>query len=260
MHEDLLTLNFVGRIKLSFMKKSTIIREVSKTKSPHLLCYALIIGITCITLSSCSTQRAILLKHKSIKEWSAYQWEEVKRSSEGDLKEWTVYSRQLKGTNFLEYKIEGDVEASPKACVASFKQDIHNQADELTNKKYPTYEILEATSEHLLTYVIHKEPFPFKDTEMRIHYIFFKDTMGPSEGVKWIEAWDDDSAPTLSKKLSRVETFRGSWRFSPATNNSCVAVNSVQFDPKKMPLWLVNPMVIRFLIEGLENIRETAAP
>ena len=156
---------------------------------------------------------------------------------------------------FLEYKIEGDIESYPKACVASFKQDLYSLANGSNIKKYPTYEIVEESKENLLTYVIHNESFPFKDTEMSVRYLFFNDEDGET-GVRWHEAWKDCQVKP-SKKLNRVETFRGSWNFYPSAKNSCHAVNSVQFDPKKMPLWLVEPMVFKFLKNGLENLRET---
>lgn len=211
--------------------------------------YALVIAT--LILSSCSTHRAIRLRNKSIREWSAYQMEEIKRSSEGE--EWIISSRKIKGTNFSEYQIEGVIEASPKACVAAFRQDILNQAADLENKKYPTYEIVSESKDSLLTYVIHKEPFPLKDTEMSVRYIFANDE-DQNAGVKWHEAWDESQVP-LSKKLKRVETFRGSWDFTATSDSSCLATNSVQFDPKGMPTWLVKPMVVKFLKKGLETIR-----
>lgn len=216
--------------------------------------YTIILGIASLTFSSCSTHRAIRLRNKSIKEWSAYQFEEIKKSPDSEGEKWTIYSRKIKGTNFSEFKIEGDIEASPKTCVAAFRQDIQNQAADLKNKKYPTYEIVSESKDSLLTYVIHNEPFPLKDTEMSVRYIFFNDEDGTT-GVTWNEAWNE-SQVQLSKKFNRVETFRGSWSFTPTSSNSCHASNSVQFDPKGIPLWLVKPMVIKFLKNGLESIRE----
>jgi hypothetical protein len=216
--------------------------------------YTIILGIASLTFSSCSTHRAIRLRNKSVKEWSAYRLEEIKKSPDSEDEKWTIYSRKIKGTNFLEFKIEGDIAALPKACLATFRQDILNQAADFKNKKYPTYEIVSESKDSLLTYVIHNEPFPLKDTEMSVRYIFFNDENG-STGVRWHEAWDE-SQVQLSKKLNRVETFRGSWSFAPTSGNACQAANSVQFDPKGMPLWLVKPMVIKFLKSGLKSIRE----
>lgn len=216
--------------------------------------YTIILGVASLTFSSCSTHRAIRLRNKSIKEWSAYRFEEIKKSPDSEGEKWTIYSRKIKGTNFSEFKIEGDIEASPKTCVAIFRQDIQNQAADLKNKKYPTYEIVSESKDSLLTYVIHNEPFPLKDTEMSVKYIFFNDEDGTT-GVTWNEAWNE-SQVQLSKKFNRVETFRGSWSFVPNSGNSCQATNSVQFDPKGMPLWLVKPMVVKFLKNGLKSIRE----
>jgi len=216
--------------------------------------YIIILGIASLTFSSCSTNRAIRLRNKSIKEWSAYRLEAIKKSRASEDEKWTIYSRKIKGTNFLEFKIEGDIEALPKACLAAFRQDILNQAADFKNKKYPTYEIVSESKDSLLTYVIHNEPFPLKDTEMSVRYLFCNDEDG-STGVRWHEAWDESQVQP-SKKLNRVETFRGSWSFAPISGNSSQAANSVQFDPKGMPMWLVKPMVIKFLKNGLKSIRE----
>ncbi len=194
---------------------------------------------------SCGSTRA---RDRSIREWEKSEWQIVKT----DKKEnptWTIYFRKIKGTNFSEYKIEGDIAASPKVCVAAFKQDILNQSVDLKNKKYPTYEIVSESNDSLLTYVIHHEPFPLKDTEMSFRYIFSNDEDG-STGVTWHEAWDESQIQP-SKKLHRVDTFRGSWSFTPTFGNACQATNSVQFDAKKMPRWLFEPMVTKLLKEGL---------
>ncbi len=90
---------------------------------------------------------------------------------------------------------------------------------------------------------------------MSVRYHFSRDTESAIEEVRWQEAWDEASIPPPSKKLSRVQTFRGAWLFSPKANGNTQAVNTVQFDPKKMPHWLVNRMVVKFLVEGLDNIR-----
>lgn len=179
-----------------------------------------------------------------------YQGWKIVKQDKSDPPSWIISTRRIIGTNLLEYKIEGGMNLSPKACLIAFIQDLHKQAG---NKKYPTYEISEEPEESLLTYVIHNEPFPFKDTEMSVRYQFFSEEDG-STGVRWHEAWDDCPVEP-SRKLNRVETFRGALHCTPTSNNSCHAVKSVQFDPKKMPLWLIEPMVFNFLRAGLEDLR-----
>ncbi|MTI38565.1 hypothetical protein [Fulvivirga lutimaris] len=227
--------------------------NIYRHKISMLLVYIIILGIASLTFSSCSTHRAIRLRNESVDEWMTYQWGEIKKSPDNGGENWIIYSRKIKGTNFLEYKIIGDIEASPKACIAAFRQDILNQAADLENRKYPTYEIVSESKDSLLTYVIHNEPFPLKDTEMSVMYIFFNDE-DESTSVIWHEAWDE-SQVQISKKLNRVETFRGSWIFATTSDNSWQGANSVQFDPKGMPMWLVKPMVMKFLKNGLEDIK-----
>lgn len=207
-------------------------------------------GLTILFLQSC-----VSAKNISIKESEKLEWRLVKVDKR-EVPTWKIYKRNLKGTNFLEYKIEGDIQSSPEACLEAFKKDIHKLANGAENKEYPTYEISEESEDSLLTYVIHNEPFPLRNTEMSVRYLFFSEEDG-SFGVKWNEAWEESQIQP-SKKLKRVDTFRGSWRFSPTKDNASKALNSVQFDPKGMPLWLINPMVYKFLKEGLEDIRTTS--
>ena len=207
-------------------------------------------GFVIFFLQSCVSAR-----DRSIKKWEKYEWQVVK-VDKTEKPNWKIYKRNLKGTNFLEYKIEGEIQSSPEACLDAFKNDIHELANGAEDKKYPTYEISEESEKSLTTYVIHNEPFPFKNTEMSIRYLFFDDEDG-SKSVEWTEAWEDSEIES-TKKLKRVETFRGSWIFAPITQDSSQALNSVQFDPKGMPLWLVTPMVSKFLKKGLEDIRTTS--
>lgn len=217
--------------------------------------FSLIFAVVLIgfSLKSCISSRDL-----SIKEWEKRQWQLIK-VDKNDEPTWKVHKRELVGTNLMEYKIEGDIKSSPRECISAFKQDIRNQANDLKNKKYPVYEIVDESKDSLLTYVIHKEPFPFKNTEMSVRYYFVHDSESNFEEVRWKETWEESSVPPPSKKLSRVQIFRGSWRFLPILNNQSRAVNIVQFNPKKMPQWLVTPMVTKFLRKGLDYIRETTS-
>ena len=170
---------------------------------------------------------------------------------------WTIYARKIDDTGSLEYKIEGEVQSTTEACLASFREDIQDLANGSDKKKYPSYEIVEETKDSLLTYVIHKDPFIFKNTEMRVKYLFIAKEDG-NIGVSWHESWEDCPNPP-SKKLKRIEFFRGNWHFEKIANNQTKAENSVQFNPKKMPRWLFEPMVTKFLKAGLEGIRNKTA-
>ena len=235
---------------MNYYLKCFISKYSGKTKIAK---YVILLVVIPLILTNCSTHRINRLKHKSYKKWKSYQWTETKRSSDKDLAEWIIYSRKIKGTNLLEYKIEGEIESTSEDCFIAFKQEIYNEANKIDNQKYPTYKIINESKESLLTYVIHNEPFPFKDTEMSVKYTFNKNESGDTE-IYWHEAWTETSVqPT--KKLKRVETFRGSWQFLKVDENKVKAINIVQFDPKGMPNFLVRPMVTKFLKNGLEKLR-----
>lgn len=208
----------------------------------------------CLLAMVISFQSCLSPRERSIKKWEKQEWKIVK-ADKNETPSWVIYGRKIRGTNFFEYKIEGNIASNPKTCISSFRQDLLN--DTTDSKKFPTYNIINISNDTLLTYAIHNEPFPLKDTEMSIRYIFFKEQDG-SIGVNWKEAWDDCTIKP-SKKLSRVQTFRGYWHFSPISSNLSKAVNSTQFDPKKMPKWIFEPMVFKFLKEGLEDIRDMNA-
>ena len=207
-----------------------------------------LIGAVLLISISCNSSRNVISSEAKQNEW------EIVKTQKNDSPSWIIYTRKMAGTNFLEYKIEGEIDSSAKACISSFRQDIYNQAADVENKKFPTYQIVRESKDSLSTYVIHKEPFPLRNTEMSVRYTFYDHSDG-STGVRWIEAWDECQIQP-SKKLKRVETFRGLVSFAPTSGHSCRAVNSVNFDPKGMPLWLVEPMVFKFLRNGLEDLRE----
>ena len=211
--------------------------------------YAILLSsLVGVGLQSCAT-----LKNSNVKEWRT-----VRVDKKNDEPTWTIHSRKIVGTDFFEYKIVGKIEDSPKDCLASFRQEIYDQADGREKKKYPTYKIVDESNDSLLTYVIHNEPFPMKDTEMSVRYWFYAGTDG-SLGISWKEAWEESEIQP-SAKLQRVQTFRGSWSFVPTSESSCKAINTVQFDPQKMPMWLVEPMVFKFLKGGLHDLREMTKP
>lgn len=200
-------------------------------------------------------QSCISPRDRSIREWEKYEWKIAKVDS-NDMPSWIIYKRKLIGTTIQEYKIQGNINSNPSACLIAFKRSLHNQTQESMRKKYPTYDITEESRNTILTYVIHDEPFPLKDTEMSVRYLFFSNENG-SAGVKWHEAWEDCPIKPTSK-LKRIETFRGSWDFTPISNNSCQGLKTVQFDPKGMPRWLWELMVFKFLRDGLYEIKNNS--
>lgn len=226
-------------------------------RSTNIALYLVLFIFASTLLTSCSTYRINRLKDKSYKKWKSYQWNETKTSTDKEVSDFTIYSRKVEGTNLLEYKIEALIESSPATCLDAFRINLHDHANGHFSKKYSVYDILQESTDSLLTYVVHNEPFPFRDTEMKTQYVFIHDKDG-NKAVEWNEAWH--GSPTSStKKLNRVETFRGSWQFSPVSQNESKAVNIVQFDPKGMPKWLVKPMVTKFLRNGLDDIRSATS-
>jgi hypothetical protein len=183
-------------------------------------------------------------------------WEIVKTDKE-EVPTWIIYRLKVEGTNILKYKIVGEIKSSPKVCSNSFKQDIYNLSNGIEKDddyKYIKYEVVADTNDSLSIYAIHDEPFPLKDTEMNILYTFYSDTSGNAE-VRWREAWNEHPV-SENKKLNRVESFRGSWQFSSTSSNLYQAVNNVEFDIGGVPLWFAQPMVFKFLKNGLKDMRD----
>lgn len=198
------------QLEESFKPKSTITKSI--------VSYGCMILLASTVLNSCSPYRINRLKNKSYKEWKTFQWTEIKSSSDQDVTDWTIYSRKFKGTNLTEFKIEGEIGASPENCIVAFRQEINQQAAKIDNKKYPAYQIISESADSLLTYVIHNEPFPFKDTEMLVQYVFSTSKDGSKE-VKLKESRDEYSIEESKKtetcgNLSRVLALHRGWRES----------------------------------------------
>ncbi len=85
-------------------------------KSVSTPCFNLVFFIILIAFS---LQSCVSPRDASIREWEKHEWKTVK-VDKNDEPTWTIYKRKLAGTNFLEYKIEGAIKSSPKACVSVF--------------------------------------------------------------------------------------------------------------------------------------------
>ena len=211
-----------------------------------------IIGLIAIANVACKSSKRTIQSGPDNHGWS------IVKTDSADNPAWTIYMRNEQGSSFYEYKIEGNIDASPEVCITSFKSDLYNLANGITKEedyKYTTYTILNESSDTMVVYAIHKEPFPLKNTEMNIRYVFYEDTSG-NAGVTWKEAWSDFPIAS-NKKLNRVDMFRGSWQFEVSTDNSFKAVNVVQFNLEGQPIWFAQPMVIKFLRKGFNDFKET---
>lgn len=209
------------------------------------------IGPIALSLVSCSSSRITNQSYVDQQGWK------VVKADKSEDPTWVIHRRNEEGSNFYEYKIEGLVEASPENCIAIFKQDIYdllNGIDKEGDYKYSTYQIVEESSKTLSVYAIHKEPFPLKNTEMSIKYTFDYVKNGNAR-VNWREAWEDFPVEP-SKKLNRIDTFRGSWTFTSTESDLYKASNTVQFNLKGAPIWFAQPMVNKFLVRGYMKFKE----
>lgn len=205
------------------------------------------VTIIALILQSCGST-----KNQSIREWEKHEWK-IAKEDKNTKPEWTIRRRKIRNSAFWEYRIEGKISASPKEGTTWYREEIHKLAKGGNSKKYPTYKILNKSGDDVLTYMIYNEPFPFKNTEMCVRYVF-EDMENGIRRIVWKEAWNDyEKHP--NKKLKRVESFRGSIKLSSHDGEMTQFVQTVQFDPKGMPKWLVNPMVTKFLKKELEKFR-----
>ncbi len=77
-------------------------------KWPRLIILFSLAGMTLVSAIGCSTNRAIRLRNKDLKEWGIYQWSKDKKNSD-TITGWTIYSRKVKGSKFKEFKITGKI-------------------------------------------------------------------------------------------------------------------------------------------------------
>lgn len=220
-------------------------------KKPRLHLFGLL-AVLLFTTVGCKSTDGLISESQENEGW------EIVKVDKKKVPSWVIYRRKIEGTKELEYKIKGDIYASPSICINEFKQnlyDLSNGEGKESDYEYIQYEIITDTTDSLCVYAIHNEPFPFKDTEMSILYTFHSDTTG-NAGVRWREAWMDHPTPE-SKKLKRIDSFRGAWQFSSTSGKLHEATNSVEFDLGNFPLFLAQPMVFKFLKNGLQDMRKT---
>ncbi|MCF8451068.1 MAG: hypothetical protein K9G49_14440 [Taibaiella sp.] len=228
-----------------------IMKQKKNLKKLRLLGF---IGSMALSIVSCSSSRIANQTDVDQQGWK------VVKADKSENPTWVIFRRNEEGSSFYEYKIEGLVEASPENCIASFKQDLYDLSNGVkvdADYKYPTYKILSESSDTIVVYAIHKEPFPLKNTEMCIKYTFDYVKNGNAR-VQWQEAWADFPLEP-SKKLNRIDTFRGSWTFTSTESDVYKASNTVQFDLKAAPIWFAQPMVNKFLVKGYKNFKEDAS-
>ncbi len=204
-------------------------------------------------LFSCTTQRGIRLRNKSIKEWEAYEWKQIKKRPDGQFQNWEAYSKTVKNSRFKAFKIAGIIHATPKEAVeALLYRIIHWQ--KFYTEKEAYFDVLENDSNDLLVYSIFKLPFPFKDRSMCERFKIEKNTNSGVYKITWHQEWEKAPAET---GIVRMPIATGSWIFEPKSQNTSKATYEVYTDPGgSLPAWMYNFTVEKGLPKELDNIED----
>lgn len=196
-----------------------------------------------VFLSSCGSKRIIFSDNEGI------DWVLVDSKIEKE-EHWKIYYRELDEKHNYEYMFESSLSLSPKICLELFRESLLDVSSNNPKNKDLKSSILINTDKEILVYSIKDEPFIFKDTEMCVSYEF-NDNLGLDGLIRWKENWNKCNV-VPSKKLKRVMEFRGSWRFTQiGTDHSKVRLK-VSFDTQGMPMFLVRPMVKKYMIESFK--------
>ncbi|MEP3208056.1 MAG: hypothetical protein ABJN95_02645 [Maribacter sp.] len=85
-----------------------------------------------VSISSCSVYHIERAKHRDYKEWTAYQWQEEKRSK-NHHHPWNLYSRKVGGSKIKEFKIIGKLPFRSEQVIQVFDKKTATYA-EVMNK------------------------------------------------------------------------------------------------------------------------------
>lgn len=202
-----------------------------------------------------SDQSCVSARDKSVREWEKYEWRMIngkKTNSLGGI----AYSRKVKGSEFKEFKVVGEIEVTPERAVQVLREKNEN-SEKYLDEKTGYINVLHSTEDELLTYSVYRLPFPFRDRAMCERFLLFEDKEKGIHKIAWKQEWDH--APMPEKGVIRMPVARGSWEFVPIGSGRSRATYTVYVDPGgNMPAAMFNRIVAKGLPEELRGIEEIA--
>ena len=184
----------------------------------------------------------------------ANEWQLVKDSN--DIK---VYTREVEGSDFLEFRGETVVEGTVSALVAIL-YDTQNCPAWLHECSFGMT-LEEVSFEENYIFEIYDLTFPVSDRGVILHSKLFWNDDGASLKTYEVQTFCDDSTSGRCQKVKSFDVIpikhsRGVYTFNALDTNSTEVIWQQHVEPGgTIPTWLVNTMVVDLPFETLLTLQ-----
>ena len=163
-----------------------------------------------------------------------------------------VYTREIKGSAFKEYRAVMKIEASLSSLVALVDDIAECHAWIHTCKEGKL--LKRVSPKESYTYTINHAPWPVSDRDAVVHNTISQE---PQSRVVIISIRGAPEYVPEKPGLVRVKKIKGSWRFSPGKDGLAEVLYQVHSEPGgNIPSWLVNSIVISQPFNTMKNMKK----
>ena len=162
-----------------------------------------------------------------------------------------AYTRSVPNSNFKEYKVETEVDATLTQVVAVLMEvrDLPQWVDRCTEATI----LKELSPTESITRTVTASPFPLKNREAISHGRL---TQNPSTKVVVLESSGRFDYLPLNPKYERVHTVRGRWVLTPKPNGKVHIQMIGHTDPGGViPAAIANQFVVMIPLNTIKNLR-----
>lgn len=134
-----------------------------------------------------------------------------------------AFTRTIKGSNFREFKVEMQIDASIDSLIA-MQRDVKNHPS--WNDGVAKAKLLKEEEDSYCVHVVANAPWPVKDRDSAVCNIIKREEHSATISFRS----DNDLAP-IQKGCERVRSVEGSWQFDELENGKVQIVYIAHIDP-----------------------------
>jgi hypothetical protein len=194
----------------------------------------------------------VLLMRAHPSAYAAEGWKTTEQRAGPDG--WKLESRARPGSDFVEYRIVAELDATPLAAAKAARR-LQTEPAHLPKGVQRT--ILREDADLIVSYSRFGLPGPLADRDVVLRIEAFALPSG-AVGLRWKSA--PELGPPPARGVVRMRESTGGWEFTPTDDGKVVAVGLMHGDlGGYIPAFLVNRLAGDSLVKNLGHIREMAA-
>ena len=161
-----------------------------------------------------------------------------------------VYTANSDSTSFKQFKVEAEIEGTPKE-IADAVIDLENNFKWFFGVKKG--EMLEEKNKYEFTFKqVIEVPFPFQDREVVQHCTVKFLTNGDVR----IDLIHRNSAAPVNEDYVRMPYSKGYWILKPAGNKTKIEYSFLADPGGNIPAWLANQFIVESPFKTIKGLRE----